>query len=246
MTNTLQNTLPTFEEYWKAKAVSNKLTREDFIVRALVKAIRAKNHSGLMLHELTEILLQKYFTPVINETKLNNGRKPYDAIWHGFQNVIYSINTTNVTEKNTHYVGTKPLEFQISDEELAQMKEIIKTLKANSKLDESVNIPTHVYTFVREDISPVQQAVQAGHSLLKLGKLKAGNGMNPDETYLILCEAYNEDDLMWIQGHLTNNDIDYVDFREPDMHNELTAISTVPVSYKQRQRFFRQFNKLVI
>lgn len=244
MTN-LTNTLPTFEEYWKAKAISNNLTREDFIVRALVKAIRAKNRSELPLEDLTEILLQKYFTPVISETKLVNGRKPYDAIWHGFQNVIYSINTTNVTEKNTHYVGTRPLEFQISDEELAHMKEIIKILKAISTLDESINEKTHIYTFVRKDISPVQQAVQSGHALFKLG-YHAVSEFDPDSTYLILCEAMDEEDLHDIEEYLKMHDIEHVNFREPDMHDEVTAVSTFPVSYVERQRFFRQFNKLVI
>src|SRR5208283_3647970 len=89
-TNFFKN-LPTFEQYWKNRAHSNTLTREDFIVRAIIKAIKAKNKSGQNREDIAVGLLKRYFTPVSNEKKLANGRQPYDSIRWGLNDVKWSL-----------------------------------------------------------------------------------------------------------------------------------------------------------
>ena len=82
-----------------------------------------------------------------------------------------------------------------------------------------------LFVLTRKDISPSQQAVQAGHAvaefLLRFPDTKWRNGT------LVYLGVDNEDQLNRWAYKLYFKDIEWIGFREPDIGNQLTAIATV-------------------
>lgn len=82
-----------------------------------------------------------------------------------------------------------------------------------------------MYVLVRKDLSKSQQAVQAGHALaeylLRVQPHSWSNGT------LIYLEVENEKELQHWGDKLDMNGHRWTCFREPDIGNQVTAISTV-------------------
>ena len=81
-----------------------------------------------------------------------------------------------------------------------------------------------LYILVRRDLTPSQQAVQAGHALAAF-LLKNPNCEWKNET-LIYLGVKNEESLEKWKFKLQLKEINFAEFREPDMNCETTAIST--------------------
>lgn len=96
-----------------------------------------------------------------------------------------------------------------------------------------------LYFFVPYNISPIQQAIQAGHAALEYA-FKYGNTeefidfVTNHKTWIILNGGTTNDSidtdgcfygtLNQIEAELVNNSIPHTIFREPDLNNTLTAI----------------------
>ena len=82
-----------------------------------------------------------------------------------------------------------------------------------------------LYVLVRRDLPRNYQAVQAGHAvaeyLLHVPNLSWGNGT------LIYLGVKNENELVSWGEKLTNKGMRWFGFKEPDIGNELTAISVL-------------------
>jgi hypothetical protein len=77
---------------------------------------------------------------------------------------------------------------------------------------------------VRRDLTIPQQAVQAGHAVAELiqrGLHTAWNGT------LVYLGIDTEEQLAFWGDKLTRRGIDWIEFREPDMGNQMTALATV-------------------
>ena len=81
-----------------------------------------------------------------------------------------------------------------------------------------------LYVLVRKDLQRSQQAVQAGHALAEY-LLSGYNDWNNGT--LVYLSVKNEESLVDWTKKLTVNNMKWVGFREPDMNDQLTAISTV-------------------
>lgn len=84
------------------------------------------------------------------------------------------------------------------------------------------NKPHKLYVVVRDDLSPSQKAVQAGHAIAEYLKC------NPDTdwyngTLVILVENRLDKCIL----KLRKRNIDWVEFYEPDLDNQLTAIASL-------------------
>lgn len=79
-----------------------------------------------------------------------------------------------------------------------------------------------LYVVIRDDLSPSQKAVQGGHALA------AWLLMNPSTKWnnntLIYLKAKNKKHLEYIKFKLSSLSYDFVEFKEPDLNNETTAI----------------------
>lgn len=98
--------------------------------------------------------------------------------------------------------------------------------------------PTHIYCWVRKDLSMAQQIVQAAHATHEAG-IYFGKQGNPISA-LVLLQVSNEKQLKEVQGHLEAIQMPHVGFIEPDMDNQLTSICTRPVEGHERLYFANQ------
>jgi hypothetical protein len=85
-----------------------------------------------------------------------------------------------------------------------------------------------LYVLVREDLSPAQQAVQAGHAVAEY--LLRGPEHKWDNGTLIYLGVPNEERLQLWKDKLEARDVPFVVFREPDIDNEITALSSIPTN----------------
>ena len=101
--------------------------------------------------------------------------------------------------------------------------------------------PQYVYVFVRQDLSPEQQAVQAAHVTLVLGnKLK---NVDVSELYFALIGIPQLIDFRDVIKALDAHGTKYETFYEPDQGNTLTAIATYPINRSERGKL-RDFKLL--
>jgi len=95
-----------------------------------------------------------------------------------------------------------------------------------------------LYVIVRKDLSTSQQAVQAGHAVAAF--LLHGQFFRrwENET-LIYLGVKGLTQLTNLKRKLDFNDISYVEFREPDIGNQVTAIAT-----ESHCKYFERMNLL--
>lgn len=99
-----------------------------------------------------------------------------------------------------------------------------------------------IYSFVREDLSTPQRAVQLGHALYLVGK----NFPHYDDSpFLIVFGCKTEKSLKNTLDNLREQGIMVVEFREPDLNNELTAVATaVMPRTDENRKIFRKYQLL--
>lgn len=87
--------------------------------------------------------------------------------------------------------------------------------------------------FVRKDLSPSQQAVQAIHAGIEAARFSL---ITADETHphVVLCGVNNQDHLDRVSVKLSQAGIRFKNFIEPDIGNEITALATEPLNGEQR------------
>ena len=81
-----------------------------------------------------------------------------------------------------------------------------------------------LYIIVRKDLTTSQMAVQAGHTVAQY-LLHSHFSRWQNET-LIYLGVKNLNQLEKLKCKLDIEDINYIEFREPDLNNEVTAIAS--------------------
>lgn len=81
-----------------------------------------------------------------------------------------------------------------------------------------------LFVIVRKDLSTSQQAVQAGHALAEY--LLHGQFSRWNNRTLIYLGVKGLTQLENLKRKFEAEDIPYIEFREPDLKNEITAIAT--------------------
>ena len=94
-----------------------------------------------------------------------------------------------------------------------------------------------LFVIVRKDLSHSQRAVQAGHALAAY-LLHSPNFRWKNET-LIYLGIKGLRQLENLKRKLDINEINHVEFREPDLNNEITAIAS-----DQQCKIFEKMNLL--
>lgn len=90
-----------------------------------------------------------------------------------------------------------------------------------------------LYIIVRKDLSYSQVAVQAGHAVAEY--LLHSHFFRWQNETLIYLGVKNLNQLERLKYKLDQEDIEYIEFREPDLNNEVTAIaSDVDCKYFER------------
>lgn len=95
---------------------------------------------------------------------------------------------------------------------------------------------------MRRDLSSVHRTVQLGHAIYLVGKKFSNSDNNP---YLIVFGEKDEKKLKKALDTLRGAGIMVVEFREPDLNNELTAFATEPMPRTDENRkIFRKYQLL--
>jgi hypothetical protein len=99
----------------------------------------------------------------------------------------------------------------------------------------------YVYAFVRQDLPPPQQAIQAAHACIEAAR----SFISPadEHPHLVLLAVADELQLARVLTRLLRLDVQCKPFHEPDLGHELTALATEPVR-GARRRIFRNYQCL--
>ena len=81
-----------------------------------------------------------------------------------------------------------------------------------------------LYVIVRKDLSISQRAVQAGHAVAEF--LLRGPFSRWSNGTLVYLGVKGLHQLENLKRKFENEGIDYIEFREPDIGNEITALAT--------------------
>ena len=116
-----------------------------------------------------------------------------------------------------------------------------KLQKLGNRLCKYIFEHSYMYIIVRDDLSPAQKAVQAGHASIEAAR--AFISKDDEHPSLILCTAKSEEQLQRAADNLEANGIQLKRFYEPDIGNQMTAFATKPLSGDER-KLFKKFQLL--
>ena len=81
-----------------------------------------------------------------------------------------------------------------------------------------------LFVLVRTDLNPAYRAVQACHAVAEFVLNRPNVWTNEILIYLGVKSLFS---LEIIKDRFKKQDIDFIEFREPDLNNEITAIATI-------------------
>lgn len=98
------------------------------------------------------------------------------------------------------------------------------------------------YIFVRQDLTPEQQLIQFGHVCCVVGSHLPHN-ISPHRLNFVGIGVPNEHALIKALTLMSENNIEWCDFIEPDMDYQMTAAASLPVRGETRN-VFSKYNTL--
>jgi uncharacterized ferredoxin-like protein len=212
-----------FKAEWKRMlSVDKERSSVDMFQYQIFKALTAKTPVSYEVRvALASIFLRRAFTPITNENKLGNGNRPFSALrsaqWAS--RIQPEMKVYNDLRDCLETEEDKALYSKLCDE---------ATKKLYHKLEEM-----YAFFFVRRDLPIEQVIVQSSHAAFVLGSsIKIDK---PAEVNFVVCGAEDEKDLEKIRQHFKDNNCETVEFKEPDIGNQMTAIASHPIPYSQKR-----------
>lgn len=222
-----------FKQAYKELARSKKLTRHHMVEYAILKALRdhLPTWHTIPVEALADIYIRKAFTPITRKAKLDNGREPMDTVYW----TLMGLNEHGLA------LGSSAVFIFETDEELQKYKSIIGSLRARYSVTRSSEYQNryYVYTFVRQDIAPEYQLVQAAHAAARMGHRQGREEIANDffdELYFAVIGVANDAEMATAIKDCKEIGLKVYPFYEPDIGNVLTAFSTSPVRAPERKR----------
>jgi hypothetical protein len=200
---------------WKQRANDKANDAVDHFQYCILKALFAKSNAK---KEIGLALLKRAFTPTSYGSwdGLNEAGR-----YAAYRKTIFGRDWTELV----------PEELQEA------YKELVRACQGPTV---ALSENDYLFIFVRQDISPEQQAVQSAHAVYKAG---CEYKHKPDETYFVLIGVANEEELEEAKAKLASRSVEFVEFYEPDLGDSLTAIATRPIK-EHRKRFLKHYRKL--
>jgi len=191
--------------------------------------------------------IRRAFTPITRKVKLDNGREPWDTV---ARTLLFSLPRRGMPRSDPAHLFDTKQEFNEYASIIGELQKVYEQPPADRY---------YFYVFVRQDISPEYQAVQACHVAAKMGyrtgfhqglqggAITSTAAMPPekfDELYITLIGVPDIaalgtaiEDIKAVGGKA-------YEFREPDINNELTAVASSPILAKDRKRLL-SYKRLV-
>lgn len=212
------------KKLWKTRADNKNIKAYDVAAYMIIRAIHAKTNDKL---KVARALLQRAFTPITNENKLNNGCKPFDGLQRAINNA-----------------GRSELTNELSALTLGVFIDMVKALK-NEDWQAEPDV-TFCYIVTRSDLPPIHQLVQTAHATMVAGQTY--NEVDANNLHFCVLNGGNEKELLKFCTKLTVADgISYVWFREPDANrlwNGKTEGEVTAIACKPMKKSFAKKNKL--
>jgi len=216
-----------YREIFKDLARTKDVTASHMVDYCIYRAMTAKNEKQVPLVNIADALLRKAFTPITRKIKLDNGREPYGRL----------VSILNI------FKWRKDIIFLENDQERIVYDAIVKEL-LERYAPANLGNRKYFYVFVRQDISPEYQAVQACHVAAKMGSRNALTLKTFDELYITLVGVPNIAALEVAKKDIEELGFAAYEFREPDLNGELTAIASSPIKASDRKRLL-SYKRLV-
>jgi hypothetical protein len=207
-----------FKAIWKAKAASKTITTEDVITHAILRTMAAKSRDK-------RDILRHFITRAFREHKTQG----WQALIHACNVLKYRL-TSGERYNPRPVLGSAILDIFESDSELQMFLSLLDSLSPYD-FDR-----VYTYVFVRQDISPEYQLVQAAHATMALGKALAPEH-DPHNTYFTVVGVPDPAELKNVEQILKANNFPYEKFIEPDIKtgSQVTAIATHPIHWAARR-----------
>lgn len=203
-----------FKELFKSAARSKKLTSSDMIIYHALVAYNAKSPDKV---DIMKSRIQSAFTP--------KRGYDYESAHRAHENTLRILNAKVDNYYAAKIFGVKKEELFADSEELNEFIEFFK--KMTFDFDRH-----YTYVFVRQDIFPEYQLVQAAHATMVAGqnldpKFQAGN------MYFTVCGVENESELKKIHREIRSMNHKAFMFYEPDIKS-YTALAISPIHWKEK------------
>lgn len=208
---------------WKSLAAAKEITAADVFIYNILKAMTAKTPDK---RAAALNLMQRAFTPVTKPIKLKSGRRPYDVL----SKMLGSIQLKETELESLKNTPTRVLSCIKTKEEVSLYNDLKEyTTRELDRRSEDL----YTFVFIRQDLSKEQQVVQSAHATLVLGsKLQ---GYDHTKLNFVVCGAKDLSELNQVKEHINGNGMETVEFTEPDLNNEVTALASFPMSVSKKR-----------
>lgn len=211
---------------YRLRAANKVANSVDQIIYAIARAYKNSESEGEAGYRAGKQVLAA-FTPTKSQNKLRCNQNG-DA-YFTLNNLLDTL-SRNVPEYWRN---------ELDADDIEKIKEMAKRLR-------DLTTRHYVYIFVRQDIVPEQQAVQAAHATFVAGAAIradfAGNAQrakpfDPNYTHFVLLGVRGLPELLAVESNTREHNIPTHVFYEGDMDNEMTAFCTGIVTQEQRHVF---------
>ena len=214
-----------FKTNWKQHANQRQTTARDHLIYAIFRAIAAKGENKI---EIAKYFIWKSFSP----NRRDGSQHPYRVVKDAAETTKATIRNPETfwhkptVVKNTSFLSQPIMDYFETQEEHDTFFSILDSL-APYDFDRH-----YTYIFVRQDISPEYQLVQAAHAAMVAGR-NMPKHHSPHKTYFAVCGVPNQQELTRIGKICRENNFTVDTFYEPDI-NGFTASATHPIHWSQR------------
>lgn len=229
-----------YKQVWKTLHTSKKVKRHHIVEYFILQAIEKYRDDPAFIRKATSFVnhkMAKAFTPITRKAKLDNGRQDFDQL----VSALWMASIKSQYTKEYLPIFGAPVKDLLSKEEIEMYSEIHRNLTLE-RFREYYN-REYVYIFVRQDISPEYQAVQAAHATLKAGWHFKNFNMEEGRMNNLYFTLVGVPDLSALQGLMAEHKI-AIPFYEPDLNDQMTAVVLHPVLARKRGELLK--HKLLV
>jgi hypothetical protein len=224
-------------ETYKALARAKTNDSIDIIQYAILRAMFAKDLTKEQRIARAADLVRRHFRPIENVNKLDNGHEADEAIR------LY----TEMVKRSKWVLNQPELTFFNTPEDRLLYKNIAVALYECFKLPSDYYTREYVYIFVRQDLSPEYQLVQAAHAAAKMGHRLGQGGIEEEQfdgLYFSVIGVEDQFALGKAMADVQSRGHTVYLFREPDIGDQPTAFASEPIRADAR-RGLRSYKRLV-
>jgi hypothetical protein len=210
-----------FRAAFKACVDAKDVSSVDMVQYAILRAMAMKTPQTLEDRiNIASTLVRRHFRSVKNRKMLDNGVDPDRAVRAA----------TEITKRARIICGILEKHMFDDERERVMYKNIAVALYEQFKIPADLYTRQYVYIFVRQDLSPEYQLVQAAHAAAKMGHRSSALAQDKfDELYFSVIGVPDLTAMARALEDFKQRGIKTYPFIEPDIGNVMTSFASYPV-----------------